>query len=112
MRAEDYLLALTTCPNEEVAEGLARLLVEAQLAACVTCLPQGRSVYRWQGRLESSDELLLLIKTRAVCYDALEQAIKAHHPYELPEIIAVPVVKGEMGYLTWIDAMTKGVPCK
>jgi periplasmic divalent cation tolerance protein len=108
----EYLLALTTCPNQEVAERLARLLVEARLAACITILPGGRSIYFWQGEMESSEEHLLLIKTRAACYNDLEQTIKAHHPYELPEIIAVPIVKGESGYLAWIDAMTQGDPCE
>ena len=111
MSAEDYLIALTTCPNEEVAEKLARVLVEARLAACVTLLPGGRSFYFWQDRIESSEECQLLIKARAEGYNALEKAIQAHHPYELPEIIAVPIVKGEPGYLAWIKSMTQKSKC-
>jgi periplasmic divalent cation tolerance protein len=84
------------------AEGLARRCVEARLAACVSIVPGLRSVYRWQGQVETAAESLLVIKTRGSHYPALEALIKAHHPYELPEIVAVPVTLGSEPYLEWI----------
>lgn len=98
----DALLVLTTLPDAETAQALATELVEAGLAACVNLLPACTSIYRWQGRTESASEVLLLIKTAAAGYDALEAAIRARHPYELPEIVAVPVVRGLPDYLRWL----------
>ena len=109
----DHLVVLTTCPDEGSAEGIARVLVEQGLAACVNILPKGRSIYKWRGLLETSEEHVLLIKTHAARYALLEQAIKTAHPYELPEIIAVPVVKGLSGYLSWIDEIIgEKIACK
>lgn len=98
-----HQLVLCTCPDRATAEGLARRLVEARVAACVNILPEVHSVYRWQGAVESGSELLLLIKTRADRYTELEQLIRTHHPYELPEIVAVSLVGGLQPYLSWID---------
>lgn len=106
--AHSHLLVLTTCPDAAVAETLATTLVDAGLAACVNILPGIRSIYQWQGRRETGAEWLLLIKTRAALYDALERAIAGAHPYELPEILAVPVKNGLAGYLAWIDETTSG----
>lgn len=100
----DALLVLTTLPDAESAHGLATALVEARVAACVNLLPQCSSIYRWEGKVESASEVLLLIKTRADGYDALEAAIRSRHPYELPEIVAVPVVRGLPDYLRWVAA--------
>lgn len=104
--ADDTLIVLCTCPDEASAEGIATALVEARLAACVNLLPQVRSIYRWEGRLEHSNEWLLLIKTGAKRYTALEQLIRELHPYELPEVIAVPVHTGLTDYLRWVDECT------
>jgi periplasmic divalent cation tolerance protein len=110
-QTEEYLIVFTTCPDTETAEGIARFVVEEKLAACVTILPQARSVYRWQGALESSDECMLVIKTHANRYAALERALKARHPYELPEVIAVPIVRGLTLYLSWIHQMVSETLC-
>ncbi|MEZ5445998.1 MAG: divalent-cation tolerance protein CutA [Gammaproteobacteria bacterium] len=97
-----YWLVLTTCPDADSAERLAHLLVSRNLAACVNIQPGVRSVYRWQGTVESSAEHLLSIKTAATRYEALQDVIKANHPYELPEVVAVPIVAGSSEYLSWI----------
>jgi len=98
-----YRLVITTCPNMESAESLAAMLVEERLAACVNILPAGRSVYEWQGKVEREAEHVLLIKSRRDRLPALEARLQEHHPYELPELIAVPIVEGLSSYLSWID---------
>jgi len=100
----ETLLVLTTLPDGESADALAARLVEARLAACVNILPPGRSVYRWEGQVERTNETLMLIKTGAARYAALEAAIRTHHPYELPEIVAVPIAYGLPDYLAWVAA--------
>lgn len=95
------LLVLITCPPA-AADGLAALLVEQRLAACVNILPGLRSVYRWQDAVERADESLLIAKTTAAGYAALEAAVLAHHPYELPEIVAVDTAQGLPGWLRWL----------
>lgn len=99
-----YHLILCTCPDKLTAETLARLLVEQQLAACVNILPSVTSVYRWQNAIEQADEVLLLIKANASLYAELEQTIKANHPYDVPEIIALNIEQGLPDYLQWIDS--------
>ncbi|CAG1771930.1 Divalent-cation tolerance protein CutA [uncultured bacterium] len=99
-----YQLLFCTCPDKLTAEHIARLLVEQQLAACVNILPNVTSVYRWQHQIEQAEEVLLLIKAREGFYTELEQAIKAHHPYEVPEIIALRIERGLPDYLQWIDS--------
>src|SRR5262245_6595081 len=101
------LLVLTNVPERAVAERLADMLVEKQLAACVNILAPCRSVYRWKGALQRDAEPPMLIKTTAERYPALEQALRAGHPYELPEIIAVPIERGLPAYLDWVAAETK-----
>jgi periplasmic divalent cation tolerance protein len=101
-----HLLVLTNLPDAASAEVLAHALVDARLAACVNVMAPCRSVYRWQGAVEAADEVPLLIKTTAACYAALEAAIRAQHPYELPEVIAVPVTQGLPDYLAWVAAET------
>ena len=101
------LLVLTNLPERAAAERLAGLLVEKRLAACVNILAPCRSVYRWQGAVRHDEEHPMLIKTTAERYPALEQALRAGHPYELPEIIAVPIERGLPAYLQWVAAETK-----
>ncbi len=96
------LVVLTTTETPQQAEQLAQLLVEAELAACVQILPPMTSIYRWQGKVEAATETLLLIKTTRDVYPALETTIQAHHPYQTPEIIALPVETGSADYLTWL----------
>ncbi len=83
--------------------------MERRLAACVSILPQVRSVYRWQGKVEDSPEILLLIKSRRALFPALEEAVRALHSYEVPELIALPVVEGLAPYLNWIDQETEAL---
>lgn len=103
-----HRLVLTTCPDPATAESLASALVQDGLAACVNIVPSVQSFYRWKGELARDQECLLLIKTRSEVYPALEEAIRARHPYELPEVIAVPIEAGLAAYLAWIDSNTEG----
>ncbi len=100
------LIVWTNAPDREVALAIARTLIERKLAACVNVLGACTSVYRWQGRIETTQEVPLMIKTRAAIYDEVEAAIRSAHPYELPEIIAVSVERGLSEYLDWINAET------
>ena len=101
------LLVFTNLPDAASAEALANALIDRQLAACVNMLAPCTSVYRWQGATETATEVPLLIKTTPARYAALEAAIRAHHPYELPEIVAVPVTQGLPGYLDRVAAGTR-----
>lgn len=103
----DTLLVMTTCPDEACAESLSTHLVEENLASCINRLPGINSVYRWEGELKTGTEVLLLIKTASTCWERLEAEIKRLHPYELPEIIAVPITAGHKPYIDWIKAGTK-----
>ena len=100
------LIVITNAPDRDVALKIARALIERRLAACVNILAECTSVYRWQGRLETAAEVPLLIKTRAAIYADVEAAIKSLHPYELPEIVAVPIERGLPAYLEWVGAET------
>ena len=99
------LLVLTNLPDRAAAERIADLVIEKRLAACVNILAC-RSVYRWKGAVQHDEEHPMLIKTTAERYAALEEALRAGHPYELPEIIAVPVERGLPAYLDWLAAET------
>jgi len=105
--ATDAYLVITNLPDRESAGRLAHLLVEKRLAACVNILSPCRSVYRWKGKTEDAEEIPLLIKTARDRYAELEAAIRAAHPYELPEIIAVPLAGGLPAYLEWVEAETR-----
>ena len=100
------LIVFTTLPDQEAAENLGRQLVEARLAACVNVLPPCRSIYRWQGALQVDGEVPLIIKTTAAAYPALETWMRQHHPYELPELVAVNINTGLPAYLGWIGQET------
>jgi periplasmic divalent cation tolerance protein len=100
------LIVITNTPDRDVALKIARALIELKLAACVNILAECTSIYRWQGELETATEVPLMIKTRAAIYDDVEAAIKSLHPYELPEIVAVPIVRGLSDFLEWISAET------
>lgn len=102
----DIQLVITNCPDEASANTIALAIVEAKLAACVNILPRVQSIYRWQGAVESATEVPLLIKTTTAAYPALEAAICARHPYEIPEIIALPISAGLPAYLNWVAAET------
>lgn len=100
------LIVITNTPDRGVALKIARVLIERRLAACVNILADCTSVFRWQGKLETATEVMLMIKTRAAIYDEVEAAIRGLHPYELPEIVAVPIERGSSAYLDWVSAET------
>ncbi len=105
----DTLIVLTNLPDAASATSLAERLVSGRLAACVNILAPCTSVYRWRGEVETASEIPLLIKTTTARYAALEEAIRSHHPYELPEIVALPVASGLAAYLGWVAAETTPV---
>ena len=100
-------LILSTCPDADTAQRLARILVEERLAACVSLLPGAVSTYRWQGRVEQATEVHLLAKTPADRRDALMARLAELHPYELPEILVVETAAGLPAYLDWVTAETR-----
>ena len=102
----EALLVFTNLPDREAALKLARALVQQRLAACVNVLASCTSVYRWKGDIEQADEVPVLIKTRNARYPEVERAIRSLHPYELPEVIAVPIVRGLPDYMEWIGEET------
>jgi len=102
----DRLLVMTTLPDPQVAGSIARALVEQRLAACVSIQSPCVSVYRWKGAVEQAEEIPLLIKTTVDRYPALEAALRAMHPYDLPEIVALSVTGGLPEYLDWISSQT------
>jgi periplasmic divalent cation tolerance protein len=101
------ILVLTTVPDRDVAVTLARTLLSGRLAACVSIGGPQQSMYHWQGAIETADERMLTVKTTGALYSRVEAAIRAAHPYELPEIIAVPVIHGSPAFLAWIAAETR-----
>lgn len=103
----DILLVLTNLPDPESAQRLSRQIIESNSAACVNQLAPCTSTYRWQGKIENSCEVPLLIKTSRSAYPRLKALILSAHPYELPEIIAVPVTTGLPAYLDWVDQQTR-----
>ncbi|HWB95176.1 MAG TPA: divalent-cation tolerance protein CutA [Bryobacteraceae bacterium] len=104
----DKIVVFSTTGSTEEAEKLAQLLIEKRLAACVSVLPAARSFYRWQGALESSSECLLLIKSRRDLFGSLRAALEEAHSYEVPELLALPVVDGSPNYLAWLEGSLCG----
>ena len=100
---KQHIIALNTCPDEQTAGTIANKLVEQGLAACVNIVPAIKSVYQWQGKIEQDNEILLIIKTRRDVFSRLEDLVRELHPYELPEIVAVPIDTGLKEYLNWMD---------
>jgi len=99
-------VVLCSVPSEAVGETIARALLEERLAACVNMLPGVRSLYRWQGKIEDDRELLLVIKTASGCYEELEQRIRALHPYQVCEVLALDVAQGSQPYIDWLRGET------
>ena len=104
--SDDAIVVFMTAANGEEATRLADMLVGAHLAACVQILPEIESVYRWQGMIERSSEVLLFVKTTRGKFDELEREVRALHSYDTPEIVAVPVVAGSAPYLEWLAKAT------
>jgi periplasmic divalent cation tolerance protein len=105
----DKIVVFSTCGSGAEAEKLARRLLEQRLAACVNVITQIRSFYRWKGKLENSEEWLLVIKTTRDLFDRVRTVLEAAHSYELPEVLAVPVIDGSGNYLAWIEAELQSV---
>ncbi len=103
----NHCIALSTCPNSEVANNLARRVIKQQLAACVNIIPNIQSVYRWNGKIENDNESLLIIKTTQSKLVELEYFIQEHHPYDTPEFIVVNIESGSQNYLNWITQAVK-----
>ena len=108
--ADDIQLVYCTVPDTETGQRIARHLVEYRLAACVNLLPGIESVYRWKGEIHQDSEVFLMIKSRSEDYNAVENAIRKLHPYELPEIIAVPLSNGLPAYLEWVRTVHNEAP--
>ncbi len=104
---DEVILVMTHLPDRASAQQMAQALIENRCAACINILAECGSVYRWRGKIETSSEVPLLIKTTRAAYPRLEATIRAHHPYELPEIIAVPVNNGLPAYLKWVAQETQ-----
>jgi len=102
-----YAMIVNTCPNEETAKKIANILLEKKLAACIQLFPIN-SFYSWKGEICNDNEIILFIKCRQSSYTAIEEAIIANHPYEVPEIIMLPVIGGFNKYLDWIDDVSCG----
>lgn len=100
---QEYQIVLTTCADRDQAEAIARDLVHNQAAACVNIVPKIGSIYRWQGEVAADEECLLLIKSTRASFPRIEQRIRVLHSYELPEIVAVPILTGSGDYLNWIS---------
>ena len=104
---QSYCLIFTTCANREQAEALARSLLEQKLAACINIQHGIESMYHWQGELQQEQESMLLIKTSVSLRPEVQQLLQSVHPYELPEIISVPIDSGSTPYLDWIQSQLK-----
>ncbi len=100
----DKRIVLTSCANADDAERIARALLERRLVACVNIVPGVRSLYRWEGKIEDDSELILIMKTAAHAVPPLRTAIEDIHPYEVPELVVLPIDDGSPSYLTWVAA--------
>lgn len=103
---KDFIIILVTASSEEEAKKIAQVLVEKRLAACVNLIKDIRSIFRWKGKLSDENEILLIIKTRKKLYKNVEEEVKSLHSYEVPEIIALPIISGSKDYLYWVDSET------
>jgi len=102
----EYIIVFITAPNEEEAAGIGHKIVEERLAACVNITRSVRSIYRWQGRVEDEQEVLMILKTKKSLFERLQERVKELHSYAVPEIIGLPVVEGSKKYLDWLGQET------
>ena len=102
----EYIIVFITAPNEEEAAKISRTIVGERLAACVNIIGSVRSIYKWQGRVEDEQEVLMIIKTKKSLFDRLQERIKELHSYAVPEIIGLPVIEGSKQYLDWLGQET------
>ena len=103
----DAIVVLVTTSSEEEATVLGKMLVEHRLVACVNVLPKVKSIFQWDGKISEEEECLMILKTRKPLFRALEKTIIAQHSYDVPEIIALPIVEGSPSYLSWVHDMTR-----
>ncbi len=108
--SSEYSACITTVSKDEIARKLAHSIVEARLAACVNIIPNVRSVYEWQSKIHEDEELILMIKTRREYVPQLIEFVKKNHPYDVPELIELPITNGNEDYLKWIDGIVKQKP--
>lgn len=106
----DKIIVLSTCETPEDARRIARHLVEQRLAACVNIVPQATSVYRWKGEIQEAAELLLIIKSSRPLLAALQRELARVHPYEIPEIVSLPIIDASHSYLAWLDSQLRLPP--
>jgi periplasmic divalent cation tolerance protein len=106
----EYSACLTTVSKDDTARKLAHSIVEAHLGACVNIIPHVRSIYEWQSKIQEDEEFILLIKTRREYVPQLIEFVKKNHPYEVPELIELPINNGNQDYLNWIDTVVKQKP--
>lgn len=107
MAQGDAIVVLVTTSSEEEAKKIARVLVEQGLVACVNILPQLKSIFQWEGKISEEEECLMILKTRMSLFKALEKRINTQHSYDVPEIIALPIIEGAQSYLSWVQDMTR-----
>jgi periplasmic divalent cation tolerance protein len=103
VREADHIVVLITTDSEEEARRIGQLLVDREKAACVNIVPRVNSLFRWEGQLESAQESLMLVKTKASLFREVVELVKTVHSYEVPEIVALPIVSGSEDYLKWLD---------
>jgi periplasmic divalent cation tolerance protein len=102
----EFIIVFITAPNEKEAASISRTIVEERLVACVNIIPSVRSIYRWQGRVEDEQEVLMVVKTKKSLFERLQERVKELHSYEVPEIIGLPLVEGSKEYLDWLGQET------
>lgn len=103
-----HALVLVTCPDDKTAERISDVILKGRLAACVNTVSGVKSRYLWKGKIKDSEESMLMIKTRRVLVGKVVKAVKDNHPYDVPEVIEIPIASGSEEYLSWIDSETKG----
>ncbi len=104
MESMDYIIVFITSGSVKEAEKIADTLVKRALAACVSIIPEVKSVFSWKGKVENEKEVLLVVKSKRAVFSELVKQVKAVHKYEVPEIIALPIVEGSRDYLDWMDS--------
>ena len=102
----EYIIVFITAPNEKEAAAISQTIVGERLAACINIIPSVRSIYRWQGRVEDEQEVLMIVKTKKSLFERLQERVKELHSYAVPEIIGLPVIEGSKQYLEWLGQET------
>jgi periplasmic divalent cation tolerance protein len=102
----EFIIVFITAPNEKEAAAISQTIVGERLAACINIIPSVRSIYRWQGRVEDEQEVLMVVKTKKSLFERLQERVKELHSYEVPEIIGLPLVEGSKEYLDWLGQET------